>query len=114
MYLESIRISDQQKDFLSILGYTYLKNNKLGNATTVYQALFYLFPKSDYFSFCLSYLYLKQKQYEKALYYINIYFVNTTNPNRLSHLIKSQSLFHIGRRKEAKECAKAFFQPRQG
>ena len=111
MHLESIRINDQQKDFLSILGYTYLKNNKLKKATTVYQALFHLFPKSDYYSFCLSYLHLKQKQYEKALYYANIYLTNCRNMNKLGYLIKSQALFNLGRRKEAKECAKAFTQP---
>ena len=110
MNLESIRINNQQKDFLSILGYTYLKNNKLSKATIVYQALFHLFPKSDYFAFCLSYLYLQQKQFKKALYYANYYLANANNIDKLGHLIKSQALFNLGRRSEAKECAKSFVQ----
>jgi tetratricopeptide (TPR) repeat protein len=110
MQLEPSMISRQQKDFLALLGYNYLKSNKLEKAIIIYQALFYLFPKSEDFSFCLSYLYLKQNQYEKSLYYVEIYLNEGKGIQKLAYLIKSQALYHLGRLKEAKKCARRFIQ----
>lgn len=108
MQLDSSMISCRQKDFLALLGHNYLKSNKLEEATVVYQALYHLFPESENFSFCLSYLYLKQKQYEKALYYVEIYLVEGKGTQKLAYLIKSQALFNLGRLNEAKKCAQTY------
>ena len=111
MQIGSVHISHQQREFLALLGYTYLESNKFEKAIIVYKALYHLFPDSENFSFCLSYLYLQQKQYEKALYYAELYLSNKEKVIKLAHLIKSQALFNLGRSTEAKECAKVFFNP---
>jgi tetratricopeptide (TPR) repeat protein len=108
MQLDSPMIGCRKKDFLTRLGYNYLKNNKFKEATVVYQALYHLFPESEHFSFCLSYLYFKQKQYEKALYYVEMYLVDRKGTQKLAYLIKSQVLFKLGRLNEAKKCAQAY------
>lgn len=108
--MESKNINQQQKEFLSVLGYTYLKCNKLEKATVVYQALYHLFPDSEYFAFCLSYLYLQQDKYAKALYYANAHIRQKKREIKFGYLLKSQALYHLGRRKQAKECARAFIQ----
>lgn len=104
-------LSQQHRDFLSLLGYTYLKSNKLEKAIVVYQALYHLCPESECFSFCLSYLYLQKKQYEKAMFYAEIYLSNNKRVLKLGHLIKSEALYNLGRSSEAQECAKFFIQP---
>jgi tetratricopeptide (TPR) repeat protein len=108
MQVDSPMIGCRQKDFIARLGYNYLKNNKFKEAIVVYQALYHLFPESEHFSFCLSYLYLKQKQYEKALYYIEIYLVDRKGTQKLAYLIKSQALFNLDRLNEAKKCAQTY------
>ncbi len=93
---------------MSVLGYTYLKNNKLEKAATVYQALHHLFPDSDYFSLCLSYVYLQQKLYDKALHYANTHIRQKKRDIKYGYFLKSRALFSLGRRKEATEYARAF------
>ena len=93
-----------QKDFLLLLGYNYLKCNKIKDAIVIYKALYYLFPEEEVFSLCLSFLYLQIKEYEDAILYAEIYLKREGN---LKHgrLIKSKVLFELGLVEEAKECA---------
>ena len=98
-------IGNPQKDFLLLLGYNYLKSGKLEKAVTIFLSLYHLYPKSDIYSLCLSYLYLKLKQYEETLFYAEIYMTNRKGKQKIGRLIKSKALFEMGLVEEAKECA---------
>ncbi len=105
-------INERHQDFLSILAYIYLKNNKLEKAITVYKALWHLFPESDRSAFCLGYLYLATHQYETALFYAET-FLDANQKIGLGHLLKGQALYKLGRNFEAQKAIQQFFASEQ-
>ena len=106
---KNIMISDQQENFLLLLGYNYLKGCKLEKAITIFKVLYYLYPKCDIYSLCLSYLHLKLKQYEKTLFYAEIYMTKQNGKLKQGRLIKSKALFEMGLVEEAKKCVQKIF-----
>jgi tetratricopeptide (TPR) repeat protein len=96
-------------DFLLLLGYNYIKSTKLKKATVIYRALHKLYPKSSIYSLCLSYLYLKESDYEKAIQCAEKFIENTKGSLKHGYLLKSKALFEIGMIEEAKKCAKKIF-----
>ena len=102
-------INDQQKDFLLLLGYNYLKSCKLEKAITIFKVLYYLYPKSDIYCLYLSYLHLKLKQYEETLFYAEIYMTKRNGKLKQGRFIKSKALFEMGLVEEAKKCAQKIF-----
>lgn len=102
-------IKEQEKKFLLLLGYNYLKSNKLEKAVVIFKVLYHLYPDTDLFSLCLSYLYLKLNNHEDTLFYAEIYLKNKKGKLKQGRLIKSKALFALGLVDEAKECAKKIF-----
>ena len=105
-------MNERHKDFLSILAYIYLKNNKLEKAITVYKALWHLFPESGKAALCLGYLYLATQQYETALFYAEAFLAGNQEIG-LGHLLKGQALYKLGKNFEAKKAIQQFFASEQ-
>lgn len=103
---DNIPLSDEQKNYLLLLAYIYLKNNQLDKATTVYKALWYLYPESESITLSLSYLYLSTQQFETALFYADTYLEK--KDSALAFLLKGQALMMLGRNFEAREAIKNF------
>ena len=99
-------IGSEHRDYLSILAYIYLKNNQLEKAITVYKALWHLYPESESMAFSLSYLYLRTRQFESALFYADAYLAKRRTS--LGYLLKGQALLQLGRNYEAKEAIRHF------
>ena len=112
MASQPMHIKERHKDFLSILAYIYLKNNKHEKAITVYRALWHLFPESDKAALCLGYLYLTTQQYETALFYAEAFLARNQKVG-LGHLLKSQALSKLGRKVEAEKAVQQFFVSKQ-
>ena len=89
-------IKEQQKKFLLLLGYNYLKSNKLEKSVIIFKALYHLYPDIDIFCLCLSYIYLKLNNYEDTLFYAEIYLTNRKGKLKQGRLIKSKALFCVG------------------
>ena len=103
---DNLPLTDEQKNYLLLLAYVYLKNNQLEKATTVYKALWYLYPESESITLCLSYLYLSTQQFETALFYADSYLEK--KDSALAFLLRGQALMMLGRNFEAKEAIKKF------
>lgn len=97
-------IRKREKDFLSLLGYNYIKSRKFENAAVIYKAMHHLFPDNRNYKLYLSYLYLHIKEYKKAVYFADRYLENETE-NKQGSLIKGKALFELGSIEEAKICA---------
>jgi tetratricopeptide (TPR) repeat protein len=102
-------ITKEQKNFLLLMGYNYIKSNKLEKAIVIYKAMYHLYPESDIFSFCLSYLYIQSKQYEKALFYAETYVSEKKGALRQGLFLKSKALFELGFIDEAHKSVKHYF-----
>lgn len=102
-------ITSEQKNFLLLVGYNYIKSNKLKKAIVIYKAMYHLYPESDIYSFCLSYLYLKSKEYEKALFYAETYLSEKKGGLRQGLFLKSKALFELGFTDEAKKSVRNYF-----
>jgi tetratricopeptide (TPR) repeat protein len=100
-------INEKHKDFLSILAYIYLKNNKFEKAIAVYKALWHLFPDSDRLTLCLGYLYLATHQYETALFYAETFLADNQEIG-LGHLLKGRALYKLGKHFEAQKAIQQF------
>lgn len=104
----------KQRDFLSVLGYNYLKKNKLEKAIIVYKALVLLYPKSSQYAFSLSYLYHQTEQYEKALHYADVFLKsNPTKKLSLGYYLKARTLQKLGQDDKAKYVASLFLDERK-
>lgn len=95
-------IQDHHKDYLSVLAYIYLENNQPEKAIKIYTALWYLFPESKEIAFYLSYLHLRIREYETALFYADQYL--SRKKTALGSLLKGQALFKLDRPLEARDA----------
>lgn len=94
-------IKEHHKDYLSVLAYIYLENNQPEKAIKIYAALYYLFPESKEIAFCLSYLHLRIREFDTALFYADQYL--SRKKTALGLLLKGQALYKLGRPMEARE-----------
>lgn len=95
-------IQDHHKDYLSVLAYIYLENNQPEKAIKIYTALFYLYPESREITFYLSYLHLRTREYETALFYADQYL--SIKKTALGLILKGQALYNLERPMEAREA----------
>jgi tetratricopeptide (TPR) repeat protein len=98
-------ISEVFKDFWTVLGFTYLQHKKFQKAQVVFELLEHFFGNDPLILKSLSYVYLKLKDYNKALFYADKYLESCPNEKekKTAFLLKSQALWHLGKREEAKE-----------
>ncbi len=91
-------------EYLALLGYLYLRNGKIAEATTVLEGLAVLDPGNSWVRRTLAYVYLNGGEYQKCLAQID----QTTHGKRSSteKLIQVRALFGLGRRDEARRLIK--------
>lgn len=94
-------IQDHHKDYLSVLAFIYLENNQPEKAIKIYRALWYLFPESKEIAFYLSYLHLRTREYETALFYADQYL--SRKKTALGLMLKGQALYNLDRPMEARD-----------
>lgn len=106
-----ISLTKQQKEFLSLLGEAYLRENKPEKAVIVYQALWALFPQTSRFVFCLAQAFYLCGQYDAALESIERYIIQEKdNPSALGYLLKGRILVGLGSEKQARDTFERYFQ----
>jgi hypothetical protein len=100
-------------EFIKVLGYFFLENGKFEKASTLFQALHELFPDDAHVCKSLSYACLMRGDYEEALRQAEGFLANTTRDRerRVGRLLKSKSLWGLGREKEAREALRMVSPP---
>lgn len=97
-------MNDDLKDFLSVIAYIYLQNQKIDRALLLLKALSALYPSDAKIGISLCYAYLLGGQYNEALYETELWLV-MSNPGSeekgLLELIKSRILLGLGDREGA-------------
>ena len=103
-------ISEVFKDFWTVLGFTYLQHKKFQKAQVVFELLEHFFGNDPLILKSLSYVYLKLKDYERAISYADKYLENCQNEKekKTAFLLKSQALWHLGKKKEAQDLMLKF------
>ena len=103
-------MDDEQKEFLTLLGYFYLQNKKAEKALILFRALYELFPEDINVIKSLSYAYLINGENEIALSLIEKYMQEShlDEEIQVGYLLKSKSLWNMGRRREARSIISDF------
>jgi tetratricopeptide (TPR) repeat protein len=102
------KLGDKHKKYLLGLAHVYVKNSQSEKAIIIYEALWHIFSdtEKENIAFCLGYLYLKIRRFEKALFYADTYLKKKSSS--VGFLVKAQILFRLGREQEAKEATHRF------
>jgi tetratricopeptide (TPR) repeat protein len=102
------KLGDTHRQCLLALAHVYVKNSQSDKAIIIYEALWHIFPdtEKENIAFCLGYLYLKTRRFEKALFYTDTYLEKQSSS--IGFLLKAQILFRLGRKQEAKEATGRF------
>jgi tetratricopeptide (TPR) repeat protein len=101
-------LREDEKEFLTLLGYLYLRYGKWEKAVVIFEALHVLFPDEAYFSKALSFAYIRMEEYRKALDQAEKFLgaVSQNGEREIGHCLKSKALLGIGETEKARECLK--------
>jgi tetratricopeptide (TPR) repeat protein len=103
-------MAPDEREFLSILGYFYLQNQKFDKAVVLFEALRELLPGDRLVAKSLCYAYLMTEQYTAALK-IAEWVDSGQSPAEDGHIglvLKSKSLWGVGRTDEARQLLNRF------
>ena len=108
-------MGESEIEFLKVLGYFFLQNGKFEKASILFNALHELFPDDAHVSKSLSYACLMREDYEEALKQAEGYLGNTVDDREkgVGYLLKSKSLWGLGRQQEARENLNRFTPSRE-
>jgi tetratricopeptide (TPR) repeat protein len=108
-------MDESQKEFLTILGYFFLQNNKAEKALIIFRALQELFPDDPYLMKAGSYACLVNGEHEDALHLAERWLREgpVDRMNEIGYLLKSKALWGLGRENEARETLNQFFHMRE-
>ena len=101
---------------MTVLGYFYLQNGKFDKALILFKALNELFPDDPYLMKSLSYAFLVNGEYENALHLTErlLQDAPTRREDDVGYLLRSKSLWGLGREDEARDLLKQFLRLREG
>jgi hypothetical protein len=105
---------ESEKDFLILLGYFYLQNRKHEKALILFRFLHTQFPEDKYVTKSLSYTCILTGAYENGLRLANrlIRDASDMNEETLGQLLRSKSLWGLGRKDESRLALSHFFRLR--
>jgi len=97
-------VKENQKDFLQVLGYLFLRSGKIGKALVLFEALQQLSPADPQVSRSLCYTYLLTQQYEQALSQADKFLREASEgtSKKIGYLFKSRALWGLGQKEEAR------------
>lgn len=98
-------MNDTTHDYLSIVAYLLLRNGKADRAIRILKALLVLKPEIRWARRALAYAYLSDGQHEQCLMEIDHRLWPTSTAN-YAHLIRTRSLWALGRRDEARQAVR--------
>ncbi len=103
-------MDEQQKEFLSLLGFFYLKNGKTEKAGVLLRALLELFPNDAHLQRSLAYTYLVQRKFEQSLLLADRFLDNPdSGPFKAeAFLIKSKAMWGLGQPESARQMLERF------
>ncbi|CAM2005092.1 type III secretion apparatus assembly chaperone SctY [Acanthopleuribacter pedis] len=108
-------MDEQQKEFLSLLGFFYLKNGKTEKAGVLFRALLELFPNDAHLQRSLAYTYLVQRKFEQSLLLADRFLDNPgSGPHKAAaFLIKSKAMWGLGQPESARQMLDRFIEYRE-
>ncbi|CAM2065499.1 Tetratricopeptide repeat protein [Sulfidibacter corallicola] len=108
-------MDEQEKEFLSLLGYFYLRNHKIDKAGILFRALLELYPNDAYLQRALAYTYLQQGKFEQCLLMADRFLDNPGSGSGKTEafFIKSKALWGLGREDSARAMLNRYIEERQ-
>jgi tetratricopeptide (TPR) repeat protein len=108
-------MKEDEREFLSILGYFLLQNGKGEKALSIFRALNELFPDDPYLLKSLSYACIMCGKYEKALHFTDKFLGRASEARDIETgtLLRGKSLWGIGRKDEARGTLRQYLDLRK-
>jgi len=108
-------LKETNKDFLSLLGYIYLQNEKADKAMVVFETLQEMEPNNPRVRYSLSYAYYLGVRYEEALECIEAFLVNAEYVRKYpsAYILKGKILWKLKRPEEARAMMNTYIEIRR-
>ncbi len=91
-------MEDHEREFLSLLGYLYLRHGRLEEARVLFEALEVLLPDDLSIRKTLSYIYLRAGEYPESLEETERFMQKATEreDREMGHLLRSKAYWGLG------------------
>ena len=108
MEYPDLELKEEQKEFLTLLGFLYLRYGKWEKARVLFEALQLLYPADPYFARSLSYAYLNLEEYRSALKQAEKLLETARDMGvdeaETACFLKSRALWGLGDQEKARKC----------
>ncbi|HCJ12251.1 MAG TPA: hypothetical protein DHV51_04070 [Opitutae bacterium] len=94
---------EQHREFMELIGYVYLQQNKMQEARVVYEALHVLFPKNAEIALALAYSFYALGQFKQCL----DAFGGVVH-DKESLILQSKACWGLGKKDEARALIKTY------
>jgi tetratricopeptide (TPR) repeat protein len=103
---DDVQLRGDEKEFLALLGYLYLRYGKWGKAVVIFEALQVLSPYEAYVFKALSFAYLQIEEHSKALDQAERFLstVSRNSEREIGQFLRSKALWGLGETERAREC----------
>jgi len=107
-------MNDSEREFLYVLGYFFLQNNKNRKAADIFRALHALYPDTAAYTGALSYACLRMDDFAGALEYAEDFLDHPLDSSHqeFGFFLKSRALWGLGKEDEARKTFQRFYQGR--